>query len=164
MFGTKPVISSCLLSHALLWPSCIADADIIFLPCGFYLLSFFYSSSYSLISKISQKFILGRKFLLSQVLIFCWCWLLLCSHVVFRKCCRRCWKTLWFSSVVTAATQAQLTVLLESRWPANRHCRYTVPLLLLWHLYNILPFNFTAARYCFSHFCIVLLYFVLNAK
>ena len=26
-----------------LWPPCVADADIIFLPCGFYL-SFFYSS------------------------------------------------------------------------------------------------------------------------
>jgi len=24
-----------------LWPPCVADADIIFLPCGFYLLSFF---------------------------------------------------------------------------------------------------------------------------
>jgi len=29
----------------LLWPPCVADADIIFLPCGFFLLSsFFYSS------------------------------------------------------------------------------------------------------------------------
>jgi len=28
----------------LLWPSCVADADIIFLPCGFYLSIFFYSS------------------------------------------------------------------------------------------------------------------------
>jgi len=29
----------------LLWPPCVADADIIFLPCGFfYLLSFFFSS------------------------------------------------------------------------------------------------------------------------
>jgi len=27
-----------------LWPPCVADADIIFLPCGFFLLSFFYSS------------------------------------------------------------------------------------------------------------------------
>jgi len=102
--------SLCLELNQLFHPACCL------MPC------------YSLISKISQKFILGRKFLLSQVLIFCWCWLLLCSHVVFRKCCRRCWKTLWFSNVVTAATQAQLTVLLESRWPANRHCRYTVPL------------------------------------
>jgi len=24
----------------LLWPPCVADADIIFLPCGFYLLFF----------------------------------------------------------------------------------------------------------------------------
>ena len=29
------------LSPLLLWPSCMADADIIFLPCDFYLLSFF---------------------------------------------------------------------------------------------------------------------------
>jgi len=29
----------------LLWPPCVADADIIFLPCGFFLSSsFFYSS------------------------------------------------------------------------------------------------------------------------
>ena len=29
-------------SCALLWPPCVADADIIFLPCGFFLrLSFF---------------------------------------------------------------------------------------------------------------------------
>ena len=27
-----------------LWPPCVADADIIFLPCGFYLSVFFYSS------------------------------------------------------------------------------------------------------------------------
>jgi len=27
-----------------LWPPCVVDADIIFLPRGFYLLSFFYSS------------------------------------------------------------------------------------------------------------------------
>jgi len=26
----------------LLWPPCVADADIIFLPCGFFLLSSFY--------------------------------------------------------------------------------------------------------------------------
>jgi len=30
--------------HCYLWPPCIADVDIIFLPCGFFLLSFFYSS------------------------------------------------------------------------------------------------------------------------
>jgi len=30
-----------LNSLQLLWPPCIADADIIFLPCGYYLLSFF---------------------------------------------------------------------------------------------------------------------------
>ena len=30
--------------HQLLWPPCVADADIIFLPCDFYLLSFFFSS------------------------------------------------------------------------------------------------------------------------
>ena len=28
----------------LLWPPCVADADIIFLPCGFYLSIFFLSS------------------------------------------------------------------------------------------------------------------------
>ena len=38
-----------LLCRALLWPPCVADADIIFLPCSFYLLlsssiSFSYSS------------------------------------------------------------------------------------------------------------------------
>jgi len=27
-----------LLSISVLWPTCVADADIIFLPCGFYLL------------------------------------------------------------------------------------------------------------------------------
>jgi len=32
----------CGFSDRLLWPSCVADADIIFLPCDFYLL--FYSS------------------------------------------------------------------------------------------------------------------------
>jgi len=26
----------------LLWPPCVADADIIFLPCGFYRLSSFF--------------------------------------------------------------------------------------------------------------------------
>jgi len=26
----------------ILWPPCVADADIIFLPCDFYLSSFFY--------------------------------------------------------------------------------------------------------------------------
>ena len=29
-------------SVALLWPPCVADADIIFLSCGFFLLSFFF--------------------------------------------------------------------------------------------------------------------------
>jgi len=29
----------------MLWPPCVADADIIFLPCSvFYILSFFFSS------------------------------------------------------------------------------------------------------------------------
>ena len=28
-----------------LWPPCVADADIIFLPCGFFFLSFFFLSS-----------------------------------------------------------------------------------------------------------------------
>jgi len=28
-----------------LWPPCVADADIIFLPCGFFYLSFFFFSS-----------------------------------------------------------------------------------------------------------------------
>ena len=32
-----------MLVFCCLWPPCIADADIIFLPCGFFL-SFFYSS------------------------------------------------------------------------------------------------------------------------
>ena len=33
------------LTRELLWPPCVADADIIFLPCGFfYLLSFFFCS------------------------------------------------------------------------------------------------------------------------
>ena len=27
-------------AEVLLWPPCVADADIIFLPCGFYLLLF----------------------------------------------------------------------------------------------------------------------------
>jgi len=30
-----------LSSYASLWPPCIADADIIFLPCGFFLLFLF---------------------------------------------------------------------------------------------------------------------------
>jgi len=29
---------------SFLWPPYIADADIIFLPCGFFFLSFFFSS------------------------------------------------------------------------------------------------------------------------
>ena len=33
-----------LLKIGFLWPHCVADADIIFLPCGFYLSIFFYSS------------------------------------------------------------------------------------------------------------------------
>jgi len=32
--------SSYLILHCL-WPPCVADADIIFLPCGFYLSIFF---------------------------------------------------------------------------------------------------------------------------
>jgi len=50
--GTAPpLFSSCLLwpngrpSHLLLsslWPPCVADADIIFLSCFFFLLSFFF--------------------------------------------------------------------------------------------------------------------------
>ena len=30
-----------------LWPPCVADADIIFLPCGFFLLLFYSSSNVS---------------------------------------------------------------------------------------------------------------------
>jgi len=30
------------IESSLLWPPCVADADIIFLPCGFFLLSIFY--------------------------------------------------------------------------------------------------------------------------
>jgi len=33
-----------LVPCILLWLPCVADADIIFLACGFFLLSFFYSS------------------------------------------------------------------------------------------------------------------------
>jgi len=43
-----PVISeldsgqSVLTSFTSLWPPCVADADIIFLPCGFFLFSIFF--------------------------------------------------------------------------------------------------------------------------
>jgi len=39
-------LSICGSNAALLWPPCVADADIIFLPCGFFPSSifFFYSS------------------------------------------------------------------------------------------------------------------------
>jgi len=51
-YGLKSVTLSighwnCHTNSNLLWPPCVADADIIFLPCGFFLLSsifFFYSS------------------------------------------------------------------------------------------------------------------------
>ena len=39
MIGQTIIFSCC----DLLWPPCIADADIIFLPCGFFLLSIFFS-------------------------------------------------------------------------------------------------------------------------
>ena len=29
------------IKRSLLWPPCVADADMIFLPCGFFLSSFF---------------------------------------------------------------------------------------------------------------------------
>ena len=32
---------SATVAELLLWPPCVADADIIFLPCGFSLLFFF---------------------------------------------------------------------------------------------------------------------------
>jgi len=38
---------SCLMCNDLLWPPCIANADIIFLPCDFYLSSSSSSSSSS---------------------------------------------------------------------------------------------------------------------
>jgi len=37
------------LTFVFLWPPCLADADIILLPCGFYLLSIFFYSSPNLI-------------------------------------------------------------------------------------------------------------------
>jgi len=39
-----PCITLPSIAFALLWPPCVADADILFLPCGFYLPIFFYSS------------------------------------------------------------------------------------------------------------------------
>jgi len=33
---------------SFLWPPCVADADIIFLPCGFFLLSSYLFSSLNL--------------------------------------------------------------------------------------------------------------------
>jgi len=36
---------SLMSTIALLWPPCVADADIIFLPCGFFLSSIFFYSS-----------------------------------------------------------------------------------------------------------------------
>jgi len=38
-FGTQFAITG------FLWPPCVADADIIFLPCGFFLSSIFFYSS-----------------------------------------------------------------------------------------------------------------------
>ena len=38
----------------LLWPPCVADADIIFLPCGFFYLSFFFYLFFLACSKPSQ--------------------------------------------------------------------------------------------------------------
>ena len=31
-----------LVGHSYLWPPCVADADILFLPCGFFLSSIFF--------------------------------------------------------------------------------------------------------------------------
>jgi len=39
---------------SLLWPLCIADADIIFLPCDFYISSFFYLLFPCLISAVGD--------------------------------------------------------------------------------------------------------------
>jgi len=36
-------------NHFLLWPPCVADADIIFCSCGFYLLSFFFPRLFSVV-------------------------------------------------------------------------------------------------------------------
>ena len=36
--------NSCASRITLLWPPCVADVDIIFLPCGFFFLFFFFSS------------------------------------------------------------------------------------------------------------------------
>ena len=33
-----------IYAYRFLWPPCVADADIIFLPCGFFYLSFFFIS------------------------------------------------------------------------------------------------------------------------
>ena len=41
---SSPVPHDCQ-NHSL-WPPCVADADIIFLPCGFYLSSFFLAISF----------------------------------------------------------------------------------------------------------------------
>jgi len=51
-------LTTCLLCFyiMLLWPPCIADADIIFLPCDFYLSSFFV-----LLSLFSSPNLSGRR-------------------------------------------------------------------------------------------------------
>jgi len=44
--GVDATLRQITLTTCWLWPPCVADADIIFVPCDFYLLSiFFYSSS-----------------------------------------------------------------------------------------------------------------------
>jgi len=45
--GSAHCKQSLISTIALLWPSSVADADIIFLPCGFFFLSFFSSPNLS---------------------------------------------------------------------------------------------------------------------
>jgi len=40
----RHILAGLCLDLCLLWPPCVGDADIIFLPCGFFFLSFFLSS------------------------------------------------------------------------------------------------------------------------
>ena len=46
--------SSLAMNQCLLWPPCVADADIIFLPCGFFLSIFYLFFIPRLISAVAQ--------------------------------------------------------------------------------------------------------------
>jgi len=49
---TSGVVQGSCLGPILLWPPCVADADIIFLPCGFFFFFLLFLSSPNLSRRI----------------------------------------------------------------------------------------------------------------